>query len=333
VDSAESLSKQLGPILDTYLNQAVGVTGCHSYGIGRPTCELDVVVVSEDRATPYAAKIGGKYTDIYFMTEAEVMKPRDPETAVALAHLIPVRDSAWVISTGSSANKALLNETTEACAETRLAASLKALGRADEAYGKNSMQDADFWIATAGYDLALAWLYAEGSPPAPSHLLQQVKANSKGEGTRFEAWSRSVGLEQGTRAACERRLDSLSVLYDVIGVREGKGEEDSLKRGSAGIEIVSAKAHGLLGAMQPVDCFTYLGYDAVKTLGSVVTLFKEESAPPPDDPLFLSSLTKGKNKLLGESLVEAMGFGRPDKSVGKALAQLRGTISAFAKSI
>lgn len=332
MSGVESLSRSLGPVLDTYLNRAVGVTGCHSYGIGRPTCELDVIVVDDEPRRPASMKLEDKYVDLFFMSEAEVMQPANIEVAAALSHLMPVRDSSWVISTGSSTNRAVFNDTTKKCSEARLASALKALGRAGEAYAKRSLADADFWLATAGYDLGFAWLYTDGSIPAPSHVLQQVKANSKGAATRYEAWSGAIGLEQASRASCERRMDALSVLYDLLAVKGASPDREAPKREDTPYEILSAKAKGLLGAIQPVDCYAYLGHDAIATLRSLAGI-GVGSHQGGDEPLFLSSLSKGREGLLSEHVVDALGFGRQERVVSKSMAQLKGALAAFAKNI
>ena len=44
--------RALGPILDMYMGSAVAIVGCHAAGISRNSCELDVLVVSQDSRPP-----------------------------------------------------------------------------------------------------------------------------------------------------------------------------------------------------------------------------------------------------------------------------------------
>ena len=168
--SSESLSLAIQPILDTFLNHAVALTGCHTYGIARASCEYDILVVSEEEKPDSSMRVAERYCDISFMTREEVMNPATPELAVALASLVPLRDSSWTLSTAASANKAMLASNAERSAESSLSLALKDLGKADEALGKNSTVDADFWLTAAGYDFALASIYASELTPAPSHV-------------------------------------------------------------------------------------------------------------------------------------------------------------------
>src|SRR3989449_11664233 len=104
------------------------------------------------------------------MSREEALNAAPPELAVALASLVPLRDSSWTLSTAASANKAMFASNAERSAESRLSLALKDVGKADEALGKNSAVDADFWLTAAGYDFALASIYASEGAAAPGHV-------------------------------------------------------------------------------------------------------------------------------------------------------------------
>ena len=61
VGESGSVADLLRPILDTYRDSAVAVVGCHSTGIARACCELDVVVVSDERREPTSIRLGSAF--------------------------------------------------------------------------------------------------------------------------------------------------------------------------------------------------------------------------------------------------------------------------------
>ena len=69
----------LRPILDMYMDSAVALSGCHTQGIERHSCELVVVIVGTESRPSTSAKIGGVYMDLIFITESDALKPADPE--------------------------------------------------------------------------------------------------------------------------------------------------------------------------------------------------------------------------------------------------------------
>ncbi len=334
--SGESLSESLQPILDTFLNNAVALTGCHSYGIARESCEYDILVVGEEAKPNTSMRVGEKYSDVFFLTPEEVMNPLTPELAIALSSLIPVRDTSWTLSTGASANKAMVSANSKRCAESRLSLALKGLGRADEALRKNSVADADFWLSSAGYDFSLASLYASEMTPAPSHVLKQMKAVSRKGEASFTEWSSAVALERSSRRSCERRLDGLSTIYDIISSTVAEGRSTQLietRRSEYSVDILQAKAKNLLDSMQSVDCFAYLGYDAILTLSALLELQSIKGSMEPDYGLIVTALTKGKLQIISEEVITSLGWTRSEKEVTMTMDLLRQGISDQAKRI
>ena len=171
-----------------------------------------MVLLAEEARPEGSVKVGADYCDLIVMTEKEVLGPGDPEVAVALSSLVPVKDNSLILSTSTASHAAMLTENAQESARQRLASSVKALGRADDALSEKASRDADFWLLSASYDMAYAWLYSVEEVPAPSHLLAQLKRNSRGSPRRYETFSKAAGLERASRARCEARLEAVSVL-------------------------------------------------------------------------------------------------------------------------
>jgi hypothetical protein len=328
------LTQVLHPILDTYLNSAVGVTGCHSYGLAREGCEYDVVVVSVESRPKASVKIGAAYVDLFFMAEKDILSPADPEIAVSFATMVPVRDNSLTFSTGSSAAKAVLQENLDKASESRLAKSLKALVRADEALSKSRRSDANFWLDTAGYDFAYAWLYASGVAPAPSHLLSQLKALSHKSSEKYVAFSRAVGLERASRRACEDRLDAISVVQDAVTASESPEPEgmDSASARTA-LEIVRAKAGFMTDSIMHVDCYSFLGLVLCSVLPELSLVHSRASGTDVEQSGLVSTLSEGDHKMVGERVVRGLGLERGASTVEAGVDVLRTEVSNLAREI
>ena len=334
--SSESLSLAVQPILDTFLNHAVALTGCHTYGIARASCEYDLLVVSEEMKPDTTMRLGEKYCDVSFLTREQVMNPSSPELAVVLSSLVPLRDSSWTLSTAASTNKAMHASNAQRSAEARLSLALKGLGRADEALGRNSIADADFWLTSAGYDFASASIYASEAPPAPSHVLKQMKTISRAGEASFTEWSAAVGLERSSRDACLGRLDGLSTIYDILSSsspQSGSNRLVEVRRTEHAVEILQSKARNLLESLQPVDCFAYLGYEAVFTLFALLEFQSMKESVEPEYGSMVSVLTSGKLGLLSEEVIKALGWSRDEKTITRTVELLRQAISDQAKKI
>jgi len=324
------------PIIDTFLNEAVALTGCHSFGLARASCEYDLLVVTENVKPSMSMRVGEKYSDIFFLSREDVMNPPSPELAVALSSLVPLRDSTWTLSTAASASKAMMSANAKRSAESRLSSAVKWLGRAEEALRENSSFDADFWLTAAGYDFALASLYSAETTPSPSHILMQMKGISrKGEGS-FTEWSSAVGLEGSSRSACERRLEGLSTVYDIITTRVSEGRSSKLveaRRSEHALAILRAKSRNLIESLQPVDCYAYLGYDAVNTIFALLELQAIRESAESEYQLIISSLTKGRLGIISEDVVSLLGWTRNESTISRGIELLREAISDEAKRI
>ena len=310
----------LRPILDTYMDSAVALVGCRSRGLERYSCEHDVLVVTGDRRPRTSLKVGDGYVDLFFATERDVLKPSSPETALSLALAKPVRDASLVRSTSSATNLATLSESAKKASETRLASSLKIIGRAEAALLKKAVVDADFWLLAASYEYAYAFLLSSEVLPSPSHLLSQLREASRGKARGFEGFSIGAGLEAAGRAGCGARLEGVGILHDIL--REGKGEGQDSDWPKVKTEILSAKAQELVARMELAECYSFLGQELVDDM---MLLLKKGPR------LTLTSLTSGKDRLIGERLTRQLGLARTEEAVRAGLDVIKGQVSSIAR--
>ena len=311
----------LRPVLDTYMDSAVAVIGCNSRGIGRYSCELDVIVVTAERRNPTSLRIGDVFVDLRFASEKEVLKPANPEYAMSMATARPVRDTSLVLSTSSAANFAVMGESARNASGIRLASSLKILGRAESAQAKGTFIDADFWLLAASYEFGYALLLTKEALPSPSHLLAQLREASRGNPKGFEGFSVGAGLESAGRAGCGARLEGVTVLHDVL--REGSEEVTAeLEWPKTRSEIVTAKAEELVTRVELAECYSFLGQELVD---GVITLLKLHPKQT------LTSLSEGEDRLLGERLVRQMGLARSKTAVKSGLEALKQQVSLLAR--
>jgi hypothetical protein len=317
----------LRPILDTYRSSAIAVVGCHARGLERPSCELDIVVITNEKRPNSTVRIGDGFLDLFFASEKEVLKPSNPEHSVSLAHAKTVRDTSLILSTSLASNVALLANSARRSSSQRLTSALKSLGRAEDALSRGSVIDADYWLLSAAYDYAYSWLYSREIPPSPSHLLDQLKSQSRGTARNFDSFSRGAGLEKSSRTNCESRLDGVAVLYDVLG---GGHEGDRAVRSTwsaTRFECVSSKARELNQRIEHAECYSYLGTETLNTLRQLVVrergITKAGMGP--------SALAAGENRLIGDRLLKELGLVRERDSLEEALELVRAQVSRLAR--
>ena len=311
----------LRPILDTYMDSAVAVIVCNSRGIGRYSCELDVLVVTADRRPSTSLRIGDVFVDLRFASEKEVLKPANPEYAMSMATAKPVRDTSLVLSTSSAANSAVNGESARKASGIRLASALKILGRGESALAKGALVDADFWLLAASYEFGYALLLSKEAIPSPSHLLAQLREGSKGNPRGFEGMSTGAGLESAGRAGCGARLEGVTVLHDVLraGSKDAVADSDWPK---VRTEIMAAKAQELVTRVELAECYSFLGQEVVDGTVSLLKMHPKRT---------LLSLTEGKDRLLGERLVRQLGLARSRMAVSSGLEALRQQVSLLAR--
>jgi len=311
----------LRPILDTYMDSAVAIVGCNSRGLGRYSCEYDVLVVTNDRRPSTSVRIGDAFVDLVFASERDVLKPTNPERAMSVAMARPIRDSSLVLSTGSAANSAVLAESSRKASATRLASALKILGRAETSLSKKAAIDADFWLLAASYEFAYALLLSRETLPSPSHLLSQLRESSKGNSRSFEGVSIGAGLEASGRAGCGARLEGLTVLHDLL--REGSGgEATGSEWPPVRTELLSAKAQELVTRIELAECYSFMGQELVDGMMGLLRHHPKRT---------LTSLTGGRDRLLGERLVRQLGLARSEEAIGTGLEILKEQVSSLAR--
>ncbi len=302
-------------------------------GLHRPSCELDVIVVTNDRHPPSSLRIGGVFVDLFFVDEREALKSSDPEHAVSMAHAKTVRDTSLTLSTASTSSAAVLGDSARRSSRGRLATALKALGRVDEALSKDSTRDADFWLLSASYDFAHALLYAKEILPAPSHLLTQLKEHSKGLARSFEAFSRGAGLEKSSRANCAARLEGIAVLHDLLGGahRGNTGGQSSWTEARS--EIVAAKANELSARIQHVEAYSFLGLEVLGALAALAARRVPEGGRSANGSMIVSGLSSDQDRLLSDRLFRELGIVRRKDAIEESLNLVRNQVSRLARKV
>lgn len=327
MEGSGSFVDLLKPVLDTYMDASVALIGCRSAGLERESCEYDLLVVRPERNPPATLRIGGGFVDLVFSTEAELARARAPEFSLSLAAAKPIRDGDLLLSTACSAARELVDRNHLRCSEERLASSLKAIGRSEEAAGRGAATDADFWLMSAGYELARAWLHSSGVTPAPSHLLSQLRQLSRGPPGLFEAFSRAVGLGAASRTSCQARLEGLGVIYDLRELPGAWQEGASPESVRAAYELLGVKANAALLASQPADSYCFLGLEVARWLPEVAkTHFGRREAST-----ITGSMPGAGEGLIARSVVSSLGLSRSLDEVGSGLAALRNKVSALAR--
>jgi hypothetical protein len=206
----------------------------------------------------------------------------------------------------------------------------------DEGLAGGRTRDADFWLASAGYDYYFASSFASTAAPSPSHALAQMKELSKRGRTNFESWSRAAGLEHASKNSSEKRLESLSIIYDVIRTNyvDNEGVRNFERFSSeAAFEVVEAKARFLISSLQSVGSFAYLGYESVLALLALQQLHSIQNTLEPNYSAIISDLTRGPDRIISEEVVKSIGLNRTERSIRSNTDILRESVSDLAKRI
>ena len=320
------------PILDQYRNAPIALMGCHSMGIERPSCELDILVVTEDKLRPVSVALGSQLVDITFEKERQVLDPTSAESAVGFAHARAIRDGSLVISTSSATHLAVLEVNCRKNAQSKLASAVKALGRADEALGRKSAHDADYWLLRASYDYAFALLYSKSIQPCPSHLLQQLKQPQTSTAKSFEAISKGTGLERASRVSCAARLEAISLIQDALRSRKPSESPSEPEWSVPRFEILKRKADFLAAAADHAEAYSFLGIETLVALNSLLPVETGDRAAG-GEALPISAMADGKERMIGESLVLGLGIARQAKGIESGLRSLKEQVSGLARKI
>jgi hypothetical protein len=333
--SDHQIAQSIQPILRAFPNAEIGIIGCHAARISRACCEYDLLILGVERSFE-STKVGEVHLDLCFAQQPSATKGGDREFMASLSSLIPIRDNGWELATLVQSAKESINENYRGSTETRLTQALKHLARVNEGVQSKKYVDADFWLLAAGYEFSFATVYATRSTPSPSHILEQMKKVSTSKHYKFREWANSVGLELSSRAACENRIEGLSVLYDFIKSAEVDltlASSLARYRTDAYFEIVRNKAIYLIDQLQIVDSYTFLGIEVVRTLLDLLAMQATKTGRDIDYSSPITRLTVGNDKIVSEQLVRSLGIQRSAEMIEDATEKLNAAISHQARRV
>ncbi len=318
-------------VLKTYPSNEVAIVGCHTARMSRRSCEYDLLVVSKDPTPPKYARAGEFYAKIIFRSEKELREPQ-PELAASLARATVLRDGTLLLASAVASAKRRFKENCAKAAESHLAAALKALGRVDEKVGQN-LPEADFWLTSAATDLCLSEIFSSLQVPSPSHLFAQMKGISRRKSASFKEWTEASGFKLASRVSCENRLETLGILYDVLRTTS-MDMPMSLKfgryRSEDAMAVVRGKAVELLQSLETIECYSFLGYELVRTVIDIHAMHCYALGKEPDYSNVTGDLTSGPDRLISEDLLRGMGIVRSAELVKSGADSLRSAVSALA---
>ncbi len=318
-------------MLKTYPSNEVAIVGCHTARISRKSCEYDLLVVSRDPTPPKYVRAGDFYAEIIFRSEKELRNP-EPEFGAALAKATILRDGSLLLAGTVASCERRFRENCAKAAESHLASALKALGRVDEKVG-HDLPEADFWLTSAAIDLCVSEIFSSLQVPSPSHLFAQMKGLSRRKSASFKEWTEASGFNLASRVSCENRLETLAVLYDVLRTT-AMDMPMSLKfgryRAEDAIAIVRGKATELLQSLETIECYSFLGYEVVRTVLDLHAMHCYALNKEPDYSNVTGELTSGPDRLISEELLKGMGMVRQPQLVKAGADSLRSAVSALA---
>lgn len=309
------------PLLDIYKNEPVALVGCHSRQIEREKCEYDIIVIGE-KNLPKTIRVGGKYFEIVYMDEKELLNSNDPEVSLSLSSMMILRDTTFSLSTAYSYHRTMVEQNKKKAAERRLALSLKCIARSEEAVEHGKNVDAGFWMAYSGYNLAFAWILLKGGIPSPSHLIEQTKRVAKTSASRFEVLARSLALSKANKQTCLDRLQALNILMDTL-----ENSQSSIESNIEDFSLIREKSSYLIENMMPVECFSFLGLKISEYVLSLSSALKH------DDENLPVKLLSEDTKLLGKRVVESFSFSQPEDELKRCTEDMKVQILKLARMV
>ena len=321
-------------VLKTYPSNEVAIVGCHTARMSRKSCEYDLLVVSRDPTPPKYVRAGEFYAEIIFRSEKELRDP-EPELGVSLARATVLRDGSLLLASTIASCRRKFKDSCGKAAESHLASALKALGRVDEKAGEN-IHEADFWLTSAATDLCFSEIFSSLQVPSPSHLFAQMKGLSRRKSATFKEWTDASGFKLASRPSCENRLEALAVLYDVLRTT-AMDMPMSLKfgryRSEDAVAIVRGKALELLESRETIECYSFLGYEIVRTVLDLHALHCYALKKELDYSNVTGELASGPDRLISEELLRTMGIVRQPELLKAGADSLRSAVSALASRI
>lgn len=335
LQSTDDTVRAILSALRTFPSNEVAIVGCHASGLARASCEYDLLVVERDPIPEKVVSVGGSYAKIMFRSERDVRQPA-PELSVAMASAVPLRDASLLLASAIADARTHFRFNCVTLMETHLASSLKGISRVDELLAAEEFREADFWLLSAAYEYAYSELLNSEVVPAPSHLLSQLKSLPGRRGDGFTSWADASGLELASRASCENRLEALSVIYDALRTSTSSAEllpQTGRYKDADAFDVVRRKAEELVGSMESVACYSYLGRETVR---SVLDLYALHSSRLEKEKEYISTirdLTVGKDRLISEEVLRSLGLVRSREILRNATDELKSSVSALAKRI
>lgn len=160
-----------------------------------------------------------------------------------------------------------------------------------------------------------------------------MKALSKRKAASFKEWTEASGFILASKASCENRLEALAVLYDVLRTT-AMDMPMSLKfgryRSEDAMAIVRGKATELLQTLETVECYSFLGFEVVRTVLDLHAMHCYGLGKEPDYSNVTGELTSGPDRLISEELLKGMGMVRQSELVRAGADSLRSAVSALA---
>lgn len=324
------------PVLKSFPTNEVAIIGCHSTrGLSRRSCEYNLLIVNREPVPAKYIRVGRGYVEVLFKSEHEIRQP-DVPTALTLASAVPLRDNSLLLASAIAESRRSFKHDCKKGMETKLASSLKALGRVDELLAAGQPTEADYWLLSSACDFAEAELLTNGLVPAPSHILTQMKSLPKRKFSSFKPWVDAFGLELASKASCENRLEAVSVIYDILRNTNMEGElaaQMAAYREPDAIQVISMKAKELEESMQSVEGYAYLGQVAVRTIMDLYTTHTAKATIEKDYSSIIRDLTVGEGRLISEDLVKSLGVVRSKENIRVGADGLKAAVSVLAKKI
>jgi hypothetical protein len=166
--------------------------------------------------------------------------------------------------------------------------------------------------------------------------MTQLKSIPKRRQSNFKQWADAFGLELSSKAACENRLEAISVVFDVLRNTSMVGDlaaEMSGYREAEAVQVISMKANELEQNMQSVECYAYLGQVAVRSLMDLYTLHSAKVSLEKDFSSIVRDLAVGDGRLISEEVVKSLGLVRSTENLKASCDGLKPCVSSLAKRI
>jgi hypothetical protein len=126
------------------------------------------------------------------------------------------------------------------------------------------------------------------------------------------------------------------VLYDVLRTT-GMDMPMALKfgryRSDDAIAIVRGKAMELIESREVIECYSFLGYEVVKTVLDLHAMHCYTLGKEPDYSNITKELTTGPDRLISDELLKGMGIVRKAELTKAGADSLRSAVSALATRI